>query len=247
MLATLYLASCLTLMAQSGNEKATDEQPKQDDAIVAVMDSKKIFRSDVEPDEKALGEVKPANRERTIKQMRASALRGKIGGPLVQEYAEKHKIKATDDEIDSFNEHADETLRKAAKENPEEDFPEVDNDDPEAKAAKRKVARWAVETWKVSKQLYEEFGGDVIFQQGNPNEPIGAYRKLLERAERKGRFKITDRELRDDFWAYFNPEGHSVIPKEMADKMIEKPWWEQKPAEMLRNKATRLPAESERR
>ncbi len=43
--------------------------------------------------------------------------------------------------------------------------------------------------WKTDKALYEKYGGTVIFQQSNPFEPVGAYRKLIEDAEKEVRDK----------------------------------------------------------
>ena len=182
----LCLVVCLAVACEPTDDRAAGEQSKRDDPVVAVMDSKEIRQSDIEPDEEAVSNVRPDDRGKTLKRWRASNLHGFILGPLIREYAKERKIEATDAEIDSFNEHMDKAMRRAAEENPDLGLSEADSDDPEAKAAEREIGRMMVETWKVSKELYDQYGGDVIFQQGNPTEPVGAYRKLLEEAEEQG-------------------------------------------------------------
>ena len=83
-----------------------------------------------------------------------------------------------------------------------------------------------VRTYKISKKLYELYGGTVIFQQGNPFEPVGAYRKLLEMHETKEDFVIYDKEFRASFWDYY-VRKHLAIPEEKVDYTI--PWWKSEP------------------
>ena len=100
---------------------------------------------------------------------------------------------------------------------------------PEEQAQINAFRKEWVKSWKKSKALYETFGGVVIFQQGNPLEPVGAYRSLLERHKNKGDFEIYDEELKATFWEYFVREHPFQVPAEDID--YSKPWWEKLPPE----------------
>jgi hypothetical protein len=66
--------------------------------------------------------------------------------------------------------------------------------------------------------LYEKYGGTVIFQQSNPFEPVGAYRKLIEDAEKDDSFEVLDPRLPPLMWSYFKREDHPFqLPKERID------------------------------
>jgi hypothetical protein len=85
-------------------------------------------------------------------------------------------------------------------------LPNPPPDDPRIspkKEVEREIAEHFVRDWKISKALYEEYGGTVIFQQANPMEPVGAMRKLLESHEAKGDFNIYDETLKRQFWEYY--------------------------------------------
>ena len=70
---------------------------------------------------------------------------------------------------------------------------------------------------------YERYGGPVIFQQGNPLEPVGAYRRFLQDVERGGAFEVYDPEDRKAFYDYFTRRHPGVVPKELIN--YDKPWW----------------------
>jgi hypothetical protein len=67
----------------------------------------------------------------------------------------------------------------------------------------------------------------VIFQQANPLEPVGAYRKLLESHEAKGDFEIYDEKLKQQFWEYYVREHPFQVPQNLID--YSQPWWLQIP------------------
>lgn len=89
----------------------------------------------------------------------------------------------------------------------------------------RDMARSMVLRWKVGKALYARYGGDVIFQQGNPLEPVGALQQFLEDKEQAGAFTIHDAQQREQFYAYFKQPRPMVIPPEKVD--FSAPWWRQ--------------------
>jgi hypothetical protein len=90
---------------------------------------------------------------------------------------------------------------------------------------KRRSARHFVRSWKINKALYAKYGGRVIFQQAGP-EPVDAYRDFLREQEKKGAFKILDKQYRAPFWRYFtNDAMHSFYSKKDGEKFINTPWW----------------------
>lgn len=96
------------------------------------------------------------------------------------------------------------------------------------KNPKTMVGAMFVRSWKIDRLLYKRYGGTVIFQQGNPREPVGAYRQLLEEAERAKVFEIYDPASRKAFWEYFIRESEREgVPRDKID--FEKPWWLQEP------------------
>lgn len=128
-----------------------------------------------------------------------------IWTPIMEEFSKNHDIEPTQEEIQSFAKSMNAELPLNNKLNINEMY------------------RPFVKTWKVSKALYEEYGGTVIFQQANPLEPVGAYRKLLEKHEAKGDFKIYDENISKLFWEYYTREHPMQVPLTEID--YSKPWW----------------------
>ena len=86
------------------------------------------------------------------------------------------------------------------------------------------VCERMVLTWKLSKALYEQYGGGVIWQQFNPLEPVGAYLAFLKEHEKKGSFEILDADYKDRFWSYFTRDyGYKFI----EDVDYSTPWWKE--------------------
>lgn len=89
------------------------------------------------------------------------------------------------------------------------------------------VARlFYVKGWKLDRALYKKYGGTVIFQQANPFEPVGAYRKFLEEMENAKVFEVFDSANRQKFWHYFVRQHPFQVPPKDID--FDKPWWMQK-------------------
>jgi hypothetical protein len=78
----------------------------------------------------------------------------------------------------------------------------------------------------VSKALFEKYGGPVIFQQSNPQEPVGAERQLFEEAAAQGKLEILDPALKASFWAYFTGPLMWVADPKKVD--YSSPWWLEK-------------------
>lgn len=135
-------------------------------------------------------------------------LAGQILTPLLDDYARRHNITASDEDVATFFQSThigDEPERKLDQ------------------AAKRRLAEPFIVNWKVGKALYEQYGGAVMFQQGNPMEPIGAYSAFLHEQERSGAFTIRE-PYRTVFWKYFDRDpGPWRVKDEEVD--FSKPWW----------------------
>lgn len=142
-------------------------------------------------------------------------LTAKIFGGLRQRYIQQHKITATADEVRQFAdamEHFGSAIPEKA-------------DEPEEKRLQRweRIGEQMVKSWKLDQALYRKHGGTVIFQQGNPMEPVGAYRAFLEEMEKAKVFEVYDGDNRERFWHYFVREHPFQLPPENIH--FDKPWW----------------------
>lgn len=182
---------------------------------VAQVFGKDIFISDLNPNDDQFKMLKRAYRnysdEEVLEIARSQKLASLIWAPIMDEFAKIHDVEPTEEEIQSYAKfvNADPEFAKSV--------PKISDKDA------RKIYYSFVKDWKVSKALYEEYGGTVIFQQANPQEPVGAARKLLEIHEAKGNFKIYDEKLKRQFWEYYVTEPSFQIPQKDVD--FSKPWW----------------------
>ena len=152
-------------------------------------------------------------------------LLGQMLSILLDEYRRVHGIVATDAEIADFAEAMEKIVRENAQRRGEPPTTQPFKQFPE-------VCKQFVLTWKVSKSLYERYGGTVIFNQGNPTEPIGAYRALLVEAKKRGHLRVLDSKYVELLGRSFEralPDDQRgwVIPPEKVD--FTKPWWRQEP------------------
>ena len=148
----------------------------------------------------------------------AKRLTGKIFGELRRRYMDRHKIAATPEEVQQFVAAMD---RLSATDKDDSEKRKKD-DQPLAMKA---IGEQFVKGWKLDRALYQKYGGTVIFQQGNPIEPVGAYRKFLEEMEEAKVFEIYD-DNRQKFWHYFVRQHPFQVPPKDID--FDKPWWMQK-------------------
>ncbi len=160
-----------------------------------------------------------------IKQSPEAELALLIWTPIREEFEKTHDVEPTEEEIKTFTEFMDRSAAKAHEKLPE-DLKARLPDPASMREASKPMYRDMVKQWRISKALYEEYKGEVIFQQANPMEPVGAYRKLLESHEAKGGFKIYDVKLRESFWEYYTRKHPFIVPPEGVD--YSKPWWLQK-------------------
>lgn len=93
----------------------------------------------------------------------------------------------------------------------------------------KQVPEAMVKSWKFDRQVFEQYGGVVIFQQMNPFEPVGAYKLWLEQCEKDGDFSILDPQLRSAFWEYYNTDW-ATTPWIVRDPHpFDQPWWMKEP------------------
>jgi hypothetical protein len=137
-----------------------------------------------------------------------------IARPLIHEFIRANQLEPTPEQLRSFDRamhraHLGPALRPLNA----------------AESSLRWITnRLMVQQWLLSKALYEQYGGEVIFQQGNPMEPVGAYRRYFEDHESRGTFKILDPGRHEEFWSYYRREHPMQLPDEMID--FSRPWWE---------------------
>lgn len=129
--------------------------------------------------------------------------------PLFERFAAENHIRATESEIEEF-------ITATAGISPSATLPEQ-------RAVMHDMAKNFVLGWKINKALYKKYGGDVIFQQANPLEPVGAERRFLEEQEKSGSFQILDAKERAKFFEYYVRPQHFVIPP--SEVNYDLPWW----------------------
>ena len=203
--ATTLMAGASLTSAGQPRRAATAEQP------VARVLKENVFRVQIDPKSQEQKEAKRTQKgtdyEKWFRDYQAERLVSFILNPLLREFVKAHKITASVGEINSMS-HA--VFKKRV-----------------ARGANKTLAEAAVIQWKVSKALYQQYGGTVIFQQSNPYEPVGAYAKFLEEQEQKKAFEIFDPKLREIFWCYFTCEQSMIVPPNEVNYDV--PWWLQKP------------------
>lgn len=157
----------------------------------------------------------------------AGELRGRIMIPLFEDYIREHHLEPTQAQVASFHHFNRDVHEEPRFDPPSGSLFDRAFDALVGAAAKRTVAQVMVRQWLLDKSLYEKYGGRVIFQQANPNEPVGAYRAFLAGHERRGTFRILDLKRRDEFWSYFTSKHSMELSKDQID--FSRPWWEKPP------------------
>ena len=140
-------------------------------------------------------------------------LLGMVLVPLLLRYADENALEPTELEIDALLEA----------------LPAPSGSDAAEVAERREVARQVVTSYKISRSLYQEYGGRVVFQQAGP-WPIDAYRSFLEERQEAGAFRILDPDLVAGFWEYLADDTrHSFYPSDEAEAAVSTPWWQRPP------------------
>lgn len=213
LLGVVCLASCAAEMEQ--------------DQVVAHLFGKDISLAEITPGERELASMRSRkaglSEEELLFESRSSELNLLISIEVIEAFARGHDVEPTEEEIAGYSE-AMARGPNSAEEGAGSGIASTEAETPELAEMQRAFHRGAVRVWKISKALYEAYGGTVIFQQSNPMEPVGAYRKVLEAAQARGDFKILDQRFNDAFWAYFVREDHPFqYPPDQVDYSV--PWW----------------------
>jgi hypothetical protein len=92
----------------------------------------------------------------------------------------------------------------------------------------RMFAEFTLTHWKFQRHLYDKFGGGRILWQQAGTEAFDAMRRWLETHEKNGSFKISDPELRKEFYHYWTVQQHGSFltsDKERIRKTFLEPEW----------------------
>ena len=157
-----------------------------------------------------------ASMERIAEQDRKEreARRAEISGNLASESLTSAERESLSSELATLNE-LDSMLGRSGEKSAED------------QAAQREIGAAFVRQWKINQALFRQYGGRVIFQQGGP-EPLDAYRRFLEDAEKRNAFRILDPSLEPGFWRYYRTDSiHSFYPAGSDEEAsaFETPWW----------------------
>jgi hypothetical protein len=213
-------ASCLTLILVACHSP----EPSAPPAPSALPPAGDVVASPVVAGDVVVTVLgKPVTRDQ-LEGDEAYAILPAVLGPLLNDFAAREGIEATEPEIARFDEFLSKHEADLAVISTDTD----DEDDVDAdikREADREVAQESVKDWKVCRALYARYGGTVIFQQLNPLEPVGAYLAFLREHEQKGSFQFHDDRLAAQFWDYFTRDhGPWVVDPASVDYSV--PWWE---------------------
>lgn len=190
----------------------------QDDAskkINARVYDQPIYEENLNPSEDEMKYFKAHCKDynQCLIDHRVQTLKILITKPLFEKFIKDHKISVNAQEI--------EALKNALYKNM--NFDDLTKQELEYKnKIENEVATSMIIGWKINKLLYKKYGGDVIFQQADPVEPIGANEAYLKDQEKAQIFIIYDPEYKTAFWAYYQLP-RIVIPKEEVN--FDVPWW----------------------
>lgn len=183
---------------------------------VARVYDRSIVEGDLVPTESDLDALKREFSDLTgsdlFAKARARRLREIVWGRVIDEFSRTHGLEPTSAEV--------ENAMKAFDWGPIEDGVDAKI----VESARKAVCRDLVKNWKICKALYDVYGGDVVFQQGNPLEPVGAYRSFLEDQVNRGSLEIYDSTLERLFWEYYVWDHRKAVPAEKID--YSAPWWD---------------------
>jgi hypothetical protein len=216
----VILGSCSKVNSENSVSKDTKKDNLSSNnkkKCIARVFGKDIFISDITPNHDELVLAKQAysklSDDELLAKVQADKLSSLIISPIIDDFCKTHNVEPTKEEIKSFSKAMNIKIPSESVNGKLKGAADMENE----------FCISVVKNWKLSKALYKEYGGVVIFQQSNPMEPVGAYRKLLEVNEAKGNFKIYDEKLKQLFWEYYTMNQPFQIPIDQID--YSSPWW----------------------
>ncbi len=180
---------------------------------VATLFGQPVSEADISPNRQQLSDIARAHsisKDMALALYRHGALADTIVEAVLQDYAAKRDIQASEELVGHFLARFSADMRGDAA--PGNDTSSL-----------REVAEIQVQKWLIDKALYAEFGGAVIFQQGNPQLPAGAYEQLLKQYQQQGHFEILQDSYQAVFWEAFEPPFSFELPPDQVD--FSSPWW----------------------
>ncbi len=194
--------------------------PQAASEIIARLFNQPITNSELQPSSADVDRFQSILTDKSEKEVRAllaqRALGTKITESVLADFAEKNAIEPNEGEIESAY-----SVIKLWTVDLDENSGYQEE---EIKRYRMAMARGMAKSWKVSKALYEAYGGDVVFQQDNPLTPVGAYQKLFEQYREKGEFVIYDPIFKAAFWSSVKMKYANTYDPEKIDFSL--PWWE---------------------
>ncbi|BCO20862.1 MULTISPECIES: hypothetical protein [unclassified Alteromonas] len=194
--------------------------PQAANEIIARLFNKSISQSELQPskaDVDRFQSILTDKSEKEVKTLLAQrALGTKITESVLADFASRNAIEPNAGEIQS----AYAVIKLWTVDLDENSSYQED----ELERYRLAMAEGMAKSWKVSKALYEAYGGDVVFQQDNPLTPVGAYQKLFEQYREQGEFVIYDPVFKAAFWNSVRMKYANTYDEGNIDFSV--PWWE---------------------
>ena len=194
--------------------------PQAANEIIARLFNKSISNSELQPSQADVDRFQSILTDKSEKEVRSilaqRALGNKITESVLSDFAHKNDIEPDDSEVQS----AYSVIKQWTVEL--DDNSEFKGD--ELERYRLAMSHGMAKSWKVSKALYDAYGGDVVFQQDNPLTPVGAYQQLFEQYREKGEFVIYDPAFKAAFWSSVKMKYAKTYDPENIDFSL--PWWE---------------------
>ena len=194
--------------------------PQAANEIIARLFDKSISNSELQPSQSDVNRFQAILTDKSEPEIRKilaqRALGTKITESVLADYASKNEIKPTVGEVESAY-----SVIKSWTADLESSLEYSDED---IERYRLLMAKGMAKNWKVSKALYNTYGGDVVMQQTNPLTPVGAYQELFEQYREQGEFVIYDPVFKAAFWESVRVKYENVLQQNNID--FSTPWWE---------------------
>ncbi|AFV87285.1 MULTISPECIES: hypothetical protein [Alteromonas] len=194
--------------------------PQAANEIIARLFNKSISNTELQPSQADVDRFQSILTDKSEKEVRTiltqRALGNKITESVLADFADKNAIEPNEGEVQSA--YSVIKLWTVDLDGNSEFLGE------ELERYRLAMAHGMAKSWKVSKALYEAYGGDVVFQQDNPLTPVGAYQQLFEQYREKGEFVIYDPVFKAAFWSSVKMKYAKTYDPDNIDFSL--PWWE---------------------
>ena len=194
--------------------------PQAANEIIARLFNKSISNTELQPSQADVDRFQSILTDKSEKEVRTiltqRALGNKITESVLADFADKNAIEPNEGDVQSA--YSVIKLWTVDLDGNSECLGE------DLERYRLAMAHGMAKSWKVSKALYEAYGGDVVFQQDNPLTPVGAYQQLFEQYREKGEFVIYDPVFKAAFWSSVKMKYAKTYDPDNIDFSL--PWWE---------------------